>query len=139
MSYVLAVLAFGVIVFLLWTLQLILAANRARRHPRHGGRTMTIAERVAAGAALLDEHRPGWDGQIDLERLSLPSTCDCILGQIFPDTDDGDDGYWAGLADHDLGILTSDRACALGFASDYGYKPLEAEWTRVITERRAAS
>lgn len=32
MSYVLAVLAFGVIVFLLWTLQLILAANRARRH-----------------------------------------------------------------------------------------------------------
>ena len=37
MSYALAVLAFGVIVFLLWTLQVILAANRARRHPRHGG------------------------------------------------------------------------------------------------------
>jgi hypothetical protein len=102
-----------------------------------------IAERVAAGAALLDEHQPGWDQRINLTFLSLPDTCCCILGQLFPAPDpmsvdeDGDDGYWRGLRDIDLEIFTFDRACALGFASDGMYGLLENEWIRVITERRA--
>lgn len=109
--------------------------------------TMTIAERVAAGAALLDEHVPGWDRRINLVLLDLPDTCNCVLGQLFPPPspisigEDGDDGYWRGLRDIDLRIFTFDRACELGFAAELlgGYLPLEAEWVRVITERRAAS
>lgn len=42
-----------------------------------------IAKRVERGAALLDRERPGWEEDVDLGRLQMTSTCDCILGQIF--------------------------------------------------------
>lgn len=44
--------------------------------------TATIAERVAAGAAFLDEHEPGWVDQIDPDRLDLGSSCRCVVGQL---------------------------------------------------------
>lgn len=49
----------------------------------------TIAERVAAGAAFLDEHDPGWwkpdvERSIDLGTLALSEPADCILGQRCP-------------------------------------------------------
>lgn len=44
---------------------------------------MTIAEdRVAAGAALLDEKLPGWHDQIDTETLEMGDECRCVLGQL---------------------------------------------------------
>lgn len=49
----------------------------------HAEQTLTIAERVQAGAALLDEKRPGWDQEIDLDTLALESECLCVLGQLF--------------------------------------------------------
>lgn len=42
----------------------------------------TVAARVAAGAAWLDENRPGWEGSIDLETLDMQNSCRCILGQL---------------------------------------------------------
>ena len=42
----------------------------------------TIAERVAAGAAFLDEHEPGWADRVNLKRLYIGSTCNCMLGQL---------------------------------------------------------
>lgn len=44
--------------------------------------TSTVTERVERGATLLDEHMPGWEGRIDLERLNLASACDCVVGQL---------------------------------------------------------
>ena len=41
----------------------------------------TVNERVERGAALLDEKRPGWWQDIDLGRLDISSSCDCIAGQ----------------------------------------------------------
>jgi hypothetical protein len=41
-----------------------------------------ITERVERGAALLDERRPDWWREIDLDRLALKSPCNCVLGQI---------------------------------------------------------
>lgn len=46
----------------------------------------TVAERVSAGIALLDEKKPGWASLVDLESLDMASTSWCILGQVF-------DGY----------------------------------------------
>lgn len=49
----------------------------------------TIAERVAAGAAFLDEHDPDWwrpdaERAIDLSTLRLSSPRSCVLGQRCP-------------------------------------------------------
>lgn len=44
--------------------------------------TLTIPERVAQGAAWLDEHYPGWERHIDLTRLDLSDPCRCVLGQL---------------------------------------------------------
>jgi hypothetical protein len=41
-----------------------------------------LAVRAAAGAALLDRHRPGWARRIDLDRLDLASAEDDVLGQL---------------------------------------------------------
>ena len=46
----------------------------------------TIAERVAAGAAFLDEHDPGWwradvDRAIDLRVFEMAEPEHCVLGQ----------------------------------------------------------
>lgn len=41
------------------------------------------ALRVARGATMLDETFPDWAGHIDLERLKLSDTTQCVLGQLF--------------------------------------------------------
>jgi hypothetical protein len=40
-------------------------------------------EAAARGAALLDERMPGWANKVDLGRLNLYSTSECVLGQLF--------------------------------------------------------
>jgi hypothetical protein len=45
----------------------------------------TIAERVARGAALLDEREPGWWQRIDLGALDMDEPCECVLGQLATD------------------------------------------------------
>ena len=45
----------------------------------------TEAERVAAGAAYLNEREPGWLQRIDLDRLDLKAPCRCVLGQLAMD------------------------------------------------------
>lgn len=39
--------------------------------------------RAARGAALLDEMHPNWWMKIDIERLNIHSSKDCVLGQLF--------------------------------------------------------
>lgn len=41
-----------------------------------------LAERVTRGAQLLDEIRPGWYEEINLDKLNMESTCNCIVGQL---------------------------------------------------------
>lgn len=101
----------------------------------------TIPERVAAGAAFLDEHEPGWDSRIDLERLDLGSSCACVLGQLYK-------GFGAGLIATGLLDYEYSRGADLGFHWLVGtteaaelreIKDLTAEWHHLITERRSAS
>jgi hypothetical protein len=42
-----------------------------------------IEERVARGAALLDEYVPAWFNKVDLDRLDIGNCTNCILGQVF--------------------------------------------------------
>jgi hypothetical protein len=68
--------------------------------------------RVKAGAAFLDEKRPGWAAEIETFRLSLKSLCDCVLGQLY------------GFYEEAMSVLglTSDRAIELGFTVEV-YNP----------------
>lgn len=51
--------------------------------------TMSAQARVAAGIALLDARRPGWEQQIDLGRLNIGSPKLCVLGQLYGLYSDG--------------------------------------------------
>jgi hypothetical protein len=90
----------------------------------------SIAERVAAGAAWLDEHEPGWIDRIDLDTLDLESCIRCVGGQLAG-------LYVEFLSRHEL---SSGAAIPLGFnvsgiSGDYG--PLTAAWRELIATRRA--
>jgi hypothetical protein len=122
----------------------------------------TIAERVALGAAFLDEHDPPWWREIDLETLDLGSGDRCVLGQRCPlevltawlgsAPEDGEDhefryhayaGMLTGFSRTERDAL-EDWAIARGFNRPFGdadseYDDLTAEWARVIRERRAAA
>jgi hypothetical protein len=90
----------------------------------------TIAERVAAGAAWLDEHEPGWRQRIDWDRLDLGNCTRCIGGQLAG-------VYLAFLRRHDL---DSEAAHLLGFTlmgSGCDFDQLTATWRRLIDTRRA--
>ena len=42
--------------------------------------------RVEKGTALLDEKLPGWESNIDLDRLQLADVDQCVLGQLFAES-----------------------------------------------------
>lgn len=101
---------------------------------------LSIPERVAAGAAWLDEHQPGWVERIDLDALEMRDCMSCILGQLFG-------GYWEAplvpvkpasseeMDDYD------NIAGPLGFQWLFYSQELPdvgAEWRRLIESRRAA-
>jgi hypothetical protein len=113
----------------------------------------TITQRVAAGAALLDEKLPGWDKDIDLGRLDLGSPCRCILGQLHYDADRPARSFDAGLGS--LGLFPHTTAVKLGFNAslpqpyaedaedvedpeDAEFAALTGEWRRLILGRREA-
>lgn len=123
---------------------------------------MSPAERVARGAALLDEQRPGWWERTDVVRLDMTDGCGCILGQEFQaeweDLGGPDNGgqnvapspyiigaehllrAWDGEGDLD----TTRWAVTHGFDATFqnqgaDFVALRAEWVRVIAERRAGS
>ena len=104
-----------------------------------------VDERVARGAAFLDETRPGWDRHIDLDRLSLRSACDCVLGQL----DDEPRHAWQETVEA-FGLDFEDsQECDLGFslpsvtvadadwpAGARGWRELTEAWRALITARR---
>jgi hypothetical protein len=100
----------------------------------------TIAKRVAAGAAFLDKHEPGWVERIDLDRLNLNHTCNCVLGQAFADKSEWSNRYYDSGYDYARArfrLLRGGAGFGFDTADDYEpYEPLAAEWKRVITERR---
>ncbi len=111
-----------------------------------------IAERVAAGAAVLDRHRPGWHRQIDLACLDArrDDYLD-VLSQLYGDVEQGVGALYqaaTGSAATDVWGLTSPTNC---WARDHGfdidtpvwdvvgaYAELADQWRAEIARRQQA-
>lgn len=91
---------------------------------------MSVAGRVARGVKLLDENLPDWFNHVNPDILDMGHIYLCVLGQVF--------GDW-GLGCSRLGIdsMNSDNYGFDGY-SKMDYLLVEAEWRRVIRERRSA-
>lgn len=90
------------------------------------------AQRLArTGAAFLDRARKGWFWDVRVTRLDLSSTCNCILGQVSGDYDDGLDtfGINGGIEAEKLGFLSNDS-----FKVDYDL--LTQAWANEVRVRR---
>ena len=93
--------------------------------------TTTMEQRVAAGAALLDQKNPGWRERINVEELQLWSRFQCILGQLYGVYETGlgalgaygNDGY-----NNEL-----DWAIRHGFNGRFG-DPLNEAWKRELAK-----
>lgn len=89
-------------------------------------------ERVALGAAWLDELWPGWVYQIDLRHLDVGSCLDCVLGQLFGDYNDAPESATSVAASH--GFDRMDVATV----NNESYAALTAAWHNLIVARRDA-
>jgi|SRR4051812_20165352 len=104
------------------------------------------AEMVAAGGRWLDVRGPayGWLDRVDLDRLDIRSSDDCVLGQVFRDRSPGETGYaWAcRMLPPRTGTA---RLTEMGFFYPYedpedyahGCATLTEAWRYYITARRA--
>jgi hypothetical protein len=95
-----------------------------------------IAARVARGAALLDEKRPGWEREIEIESIRMIDPCFCVLGQLY-------ETYWdalepfLGCSDKFVGnVIATERGFNADHDSGIGYLALQEEWVRVIKDRQ---
>lgn len=105
-----------------------------------------IAERVAAGAKLLDDKLPGWRARIKPDMLNMSSCHYCILGQLLGMFGERSSvellvgpvehvnlyfleacvkhGFGIGLEEHRPDGLAGPKDC---------FDALQAEWIRVLT------
>ena len=100
---------------------------------------------VANGAALLDETHPDWWRTLDLDRLNMSNTRDCVLGQTLGQLDEPIEEseslydefiYGNDIFDFDYGFNSTPWSLGSPYIS---YQELRMEWTRVVLERRAAA
>ncbi len=105
----------------------------------------TIAYRVARGATLLDQERPGWYKEIDLDLLDMEGGDVCVLAQLFGEGPGDHEAYVRGAAalfGSEVGHQHADSA-AHGFITKADesytvYGDLTEAWKRVIRATRNA-
>jgi hypothetical protein len=95
------------------------------------------AARVAKGVALLDEKRPGWERELDLDRLDIADGTRCVTAQL-----SGKDSWLTGMRQLGLEIETYTehgfRAPDEEYEQGDPYATLNTLWREVITERLSA-
>jgi hypothetical protein len=100
--------------------------------------------RVAAGAALLDQRRPGWRAQVDPGRLDLLDWRADVLGQLYGSFGAGVRTLTPGLGEaevdawtiaHGFDLGEADLARAAGPVA--AYRVLTELWQAEVTRRRA--
>ena len=97
--------------------------------------TVTLPKNVERGAELLDRELPGWDERIDLDRLDLGSTCDCIVGQLNPaHAHFKHHRYSKGI--EALGVETRPSRFGFNTWGQQRFASLTAAWKRLIESRR---
>lgn len=107
-----------------------------RLNPFRRTTTPTPADRVQAGARLLDREVPGWDQRVPANQVRVQSTRDCVLGHVFGHYITGLDAL--GLSDRarisEHGFSTSDH----DWDSWLDYSALNREWAAEIVRRQHA-
>lgn len=113
------------------------------------------AARVAKGAALLDEKRPGWERLIDLGTLDIESYRSCVTAQLSGERDfkvgrdqlgltEGGDGTYISHgfnAEGDCECCVSQEVLDRlpeGYVQARAYATLNTLWKDLITERLAS-
>lgn len=104
--------------------------------------TETMAEEnVARGAAWLDVEQPDWLNRVDLDRLYMSSSVDCIAGQVFAHRTEGSStcscctntGYTVACV-----LLDDEDDADYGFVEIGGGQEVHHAWVALVTERRTA-
>jgi hypothetical protein len=92
-----------------------------------------LAERVERGAARLDERRPGWWGEVNVEDLDLWDDCQCVIGQLW--------GEYAAGVDEVLASVEYEDDENYGFIAHTVHQTdaLTDLWRGAIERRRARS
>lgn len=101
--------------------------------------TITVAERVARGAALLDHEDPGWWQRIDVSGLDLASCQACVLGQLFGEFNDGVEAVFPrrlDKVDKRIGFAASRGFDVIDDVASDSFDALTAAWLDLINERR---
>jgi hypothetical protein len=101
---------------------------------------LTVAQRVEAGAAWLDEHKPGWWQTIDLDTLDIRSDCNCVLGQTYGNYCDAPLGsrYHRNKYLGDVRGFNSDESTHSDDDAELAdYAALTAAWRALVEERRS--
>lgn len=91
----------------------------------------SLAERVAKGAAYLDEHHPGWSDRIDrIDRtcLDMGHCAKCVLGQLF-------DGWVGAVKDRWPDVWLDPEYGFDRFLDEPSFEPLTAEWLALLETR----
>lgn len=96
---------------------------------------LTIEQRVAAGAAWLDENRPDWMDRIFLNSLDVSDCTLCVLGQVYGGWMEAPDD--AKYDEEDEDYLSPARVRGFEKYGKERYEALTAEWRRLIESRRA--
>lgn len=109
----------------------------------------TTRDRVQRGARLLDEKKPGWEKEIEIDHLNMEMVDRCILGQVVMN---GAPGYTNGLrvlwGEDQFGCANEDHAYKFGFVTPDGIRDYNVEqrvwewlaiyWITEIEKRRAS-
>lgn len=87
-------------------------------------------DRIAKGAEFLDNHfgEEDWRAKIDLDKLDMANSFDCVLGQLFR-------SFWNGCA---LLALNPQDTRSMAFLTNprdpYAYETLTREWKKYLQE-----
>lgn len=95
-------------------------------------------ERVASGAALLDQKRPGWAQLVDVGKLDLRNTCLCVIGQVCGEYYSGTERICASQKDacnHGYRVLASDCSLTDLPFGKRAYRTLQDAWIEAIADR----
>lgn len=119
--------------------------------------TTEFQERVARGAALLDEAKPDWVDYIDLTHFDITDPCMCALGQVYEwyaagchilgltasisEVTDGEMAYRVQPHAHDFGFFENahddeETTCDARLAR---WQELDRAWYELIEKRKATA
>jgi hypothetical protein len=96
-----------------------------------------LADRIAAGAVLLNRQRAGWAEHVDPSRLDMQLEYDDVLGQLHGTFDEGGNTLASPLIwpDPDAVAFAVDHGFELG-DQERNYADLTGCWRVEITRRR---